>query len=140
MNNPRDKYRIWDEEKKEYVSSKVFINHHGECCLICHGGFYPNKTTKEHCTGQKDMKGLLIYENDIVKVYRPMMDSFEKAVVTWAEEESCWVCKWLKPEEVKKDCWHASDSGTYFDGKNCYVIGNIHKMRKEECPTPSTPK
>jgi uncharacterized phage protein (TIGR01671 family) len=82
----------------------------------------------ERCTGQTDMEGRLIYENDIVNVYRPMMDAYEKAVVIWADDESCWVCKWLKPAEVKKDCWHSPDSGTYFQGSHCRVVGNIHEM------------
>lgn len=136
----KHRFRVWDGERYVEKIMPLFIAPNGK--LVCAANWdemNPNVFRIERCTGQKDMKGLLIYENDIVNVYRPMMDSFEKAVVIWEDEQSCWVCKWLKPAEVKKDCWHASDSGTYFDGKNCYVIGNIHEWGKKAC-TPSTPK
>jgi uncharacterized phage protein (TIGR01671 family) len=132
MNN-RFKFRAWDKENK-------IMHYNAECAYDSMNGTPPlmhdsfgsllddDNFIIEQCTGQTDMEDRLIYENDIVNVYRPMLDAYEKAVVIWADAESCWVCKWLKPAEVKRDCWHSADSGTYFQGSHCRVVGHIHEM------------
>ena len=135
MNNDCFKVRVWNVSGGYYLP-EFYLTPAGEICEfgVFNGTPMVRKFNnhenyrKERCTGQTDMEGRLIYENDIVNVYRPMMDAYEKAVVIWADAESCWVCKWLKPAEVKKDCWHSPDSGTYFLGSHCRVVGNIHEM------------
>lgn len=141
MNNDCFKVRVWNVSGGYYLPD-FYLTPAGDVCEF--GVFngtpmvrkFNNQENyrKERCTGQTDMGGRLIYENDIVNVYRPMMDAYEKAVVIWADDESCWVCKWLKPAEVKKDCWHSPDSGTYFQGSHCRVVGHIHESEaKDEC-------
>lgn len=139
MNNDCFKVRVWNVSGGYYMP-EFYLTPTGEVCEF--GVFngtpmvrkFDNQGNlrKERCTGQTDMEGRLIFEHDVVNVYRPMMDAFEKAVVIWADEESCWVCKWLKPAEVKKDCWNSSDSGTYFQGSHCRVIGNIHTWEQKQ--------
>lgn len=60
------KYRVWDTEEKKYVSEYVFVNHHGEVCLIKTGCFYHHETVVEHCTGWYDKNRRLIYDGDVV--------------------------------------------------------------------------
>jgi hypothetical protein len=136
INNDSFKVRVWFVPGGYYLP-EFYLTPAGEVCEF--GVFngtpqvrkFDNQENfrKERCTGQTDMEGRLIFENDVVNVYRPMMDAYEKAVVVWADAESCWVCKWLKPADVKKDCWHSYGSGTYFQGSHCRVIGNIYEER-----------
>lgn len=132
------KVRVWNVSGGYYLPD-FYLTPAGEVCEfgVFNGTPMVRKFNdqenyrKERCTGQTDMAGRLIFENDVVMVYRPMMDAYEKAVVIWADAESCWVCKWLKPAEVKKDCWHSADSGTYFQGSHCRVVGNIHTWEQK---------
>ena len=117
MNRARDKYRIWDEEIKEYVSSRVFINHHGEACLIRHGGFYQHKTTKEHCTGLTDKNGKLIYEGDVIQ------ENGINRYIHWHNGGWCYSVRY-----DSKCHWHLSKE----DVENAEIIGNIHDEQFRE--------
>lgn len=129
MNRAMDKYRVWDEEKKEFVSSRVFINHHGETCVIKHGGFYPHKCTKEHCTGVKDKNGKLIYEGDVV------LGSWNtKLIVFWCSVSASFMVKTFDGYERE---FHYYSNNRYLPGGgisycDLEVIGNIHEMEKEK--------
>lgn len=129
MNRAMDKYRVWDDEKKEYVSSRVFINHHGETCLIKNGCFYPHKVTKERCTGLTDHHNKLIYENDVVNMYIPYEDNHRKCVVRYVIDEGTaqWLAVYLegkRPHCSMGICYDITSE--YLDGSYCTVIGNIH--------------
>ena len=55
--NDRFKFRLWDDEKKQY--------HHNDFVVTATG--YINKIL-EQCTGLKDKNDNLIYEGDIIRV------------------------------------------------------------------------
>lgn len=114
MTNDRFKYRVWDEEDKKYVSEFVFINHHGELCVIEHGRFFRHKCTVEQCTGLKDKNGKLIYENDIVQYN-------DQECGTVIFREGCWVWDW----KVNDPPLYLLES-YYFK-----IVGNIREMESE---------
>ena len=74
------KYRIWDEALRRYVSERVFVNHHGEVCLIATGCFYDHGTVVEHCTGWQDKNRKLIYAGDVVD-----HEDHGRLVVVWSD-------------------------------------------------------
>lgn len=129
MNNPRDKYRIWDEVKRDYVSSRVFINHHGETCLIRTGCFYPNKVTKEHCTGLRDKNGKLIYEGDILQcIDTKLIVCFNPkiAAFVFVRDFDIELCCGLDRAITMRNAM--STDGAKYIIKYYEVIGNIHEM------------
>ena len=69
MNNDYHKYRVWDDETKEYVSRWVFVNYRGEVCRNENGAIYPHKCVVEECTGKRDRNGRLIGEGSWVRCY-----------------------------------------------------------------------
>lgn len=48
------------------------------------------------------------------------------------DEIAGYVCWYLHPEKVERGCAFASTSGTYLDGLDCEIIGNIHEQEGAE--------
>lgn len=87
--------------------------------------------TVGQCTGQKAMAGGgLVFEGDLVDVYNPMTDAWNRCVVKWEDDASGYVCLYVNPDIVERGCWLASESGTYFDGGYCRIVGNIHELKE----------
>ena len=121
-NREIDKYRVWDEETKEYVSSRVFINHHGEACLIKNGCFYPHKTTKEHCTGVPDKNGNLIYAGDVVRVEDDDGVCNRKERIDTGIGTVEWVdCMWFISGNIRHGLFEIDCT------RNIEIIGNVHE-------------
>lgn len=89
--------------------------------------------TVGQCTGQNAMSGgCPVFEGDLVDVYNPMTDAWNRCVVKWEKDASGYVCLYVNPDTVEKGCFLASASGTYFDGGYCRIVGNIHDQKQEE--------
>ena len=110
MNNDRFKFRVWDNNKNEYVSPFVFINYHGELCANETRWFYPGHENCiiEQCTGLRDRDGKLIYEGDLV-----VLDGNHPLRVMWH------FCEWslfCDGYACKCNSWEELE-----------IIGNIHE-------------
>lgn len=134
--NDRFKFRIWDKIHKKYIYcdfvgfcsvdksgkglKKIIFRPSGIDQLLNDGKiFYANEDDViiEQCTGQKDNKERLIFENDIMKnVYSDKV----RYLVSWIN--NAWKLKVYSKENGYIDLMNLP-----IDIKDFEVIGNIHE-------------
>ncbi len=147
MNNNRFKFRVFDNERGEYIKTDelAVISKDGELFLIgldfveTDDDAYSTSSVEkpdgcyaiEQCTGLRDRNGKLIYEGGVVFVYNPLTDAQNACVVKWVDNEACYICEYLHPDNVQRGCEFASATGTYLDGSHCEIGGNIHEVKHE---------
>lgn len=146
MANERFKFRVWSKKYNAYLKDREYPVGHSDFYISQEGTIFedsgpvdewdPNPPCRfgnpdyivEQCTGQNAMSGGgLIFEGDLVDVYNPLTDAWNRCVVKWENDASGYVCLYVNPDTVEKGCFLASASGTYFDGGYCRIVGNIHE-------------
>lgn len=126
MSNDRFKFRVWDEEYKDYLplSDCKLDAITGE--LVKRSLFQENRYIIEQCTGLRDKNGKLIFENDIVEtVYRD--GSTGKRRVVYVVEDARFM---LTPFPLK-------EYPIYWDCEKYIlstfeIIGNVHEMEVDK--------
>ena len=82
MGNDRFKYRVWDNENKRYwdfiTGAAWFLGQDGLVYDYGEMELEPGQATVEQCTGFRDKRDKLIYENDVVLCYGKL-----RCVVKW---------------------------------------------------------
>lgn len=124
--NDRFKFRVWNNEHKQYVQTSrkhsVYISQEGSCIGKTHSEFgdviFDYNTSEyivEQCTGLKDKNGNLIYENDVVK------SMIRTGYIKWNKGNMTWFVYVLKSNEIIA-------LNSYLDGE-LEIIGNIHEQK-----------
>lgn len=122
------KFRAWDGEQMRYLSNMFvgvgqigFSDEH----YVDLSSMDQEQVTLMQYTGLCDLRGTVIYEDDIVRIKfhdGPDAYSYELGVIRWHEPSSAF--KWFALEE------DPSDGNNYWlthaDADNREVIGNIH--------------
>lgn len=137
MNTDRFKFRVWDKEKREYLTGFVISPDGTFAIFNLRFRAFSNPLTErdgyilEQCTGLKDKNGKLIFEGDVVS------GSWNTTlVVFWDEFSTSFRAKPLNEGGTDGTLHYYSTFATMKDGKtqciNYEVIGNIHEMEIEK--------
>ena len=118
MSNDRFKFRVWDNEEKEYLQEGALLDSRtGNIAGYFDGDIF----TIEQCTGLKDKNGKLIYEGDILVFVN---GATHPIIVTW--NGIGW--KFIRNNKRIED---AFECNTIKHISMCEIIGNIHEMESE---------
>lgn len=120
----RYKYRAWSQEKQKYLdNAEITIETQGSANnvyeLMAHYLDSPDKYLFEHCTGWRDWKNHLIYENDIIQTTTGKL----RFIAEWNELDGRFMLNALDGTN-----WYdlnASIPGFLAGGVE--VIGNVHE-------------
>ena len=119
-NNDRLKFRVWDNDVKEYIEDGALLD--GRTGFISGNGNY----TIEQCTGLRDVTGKLIYEGDIIKYNFP---GTLPEIVAWNPKS----CRFISHLARDTCMVFATNLGRDGDLPNfaVRVIGNIHEEKSK---------
>lgn len=130
--NDRFKFRVWDIEDCTYFEPRDFddlwLNENAELRV----GFYSDATQMiedytdnviiEQCTGLKDKKGNLIYENDLIKTANYKTGLPEIYVVKWCDECGIYQLESTQSDQII-DMYRAEKG---------IICGNIHEQAEQK--------
>ena len=123
MSNDRFKFRVWDNEEKEYLQEGVLIDSRtGDIA-----GYFPaGQFSIEQCTGLRDKNGKLIFENDIVETVYRDGSTGKRRVVYVVEDVRFMLTPFpLKEYPIYWDC-------EKYILSTFEIIGNIHEVEVEK--------
>jgi len=116
MTSDRFKFRVWNEEAKQYNLSEYFIIPDGDLIEEIGGeDVLDEGDVIEQCTGLKDKNGKLIYEGDILKTLDGSI-----CFVIWSGTSF-----WLESPGSEAKDW---EYNSFYE--HCEVIGNIHENKE----------
>ena len=118
MNHTRFRFRIWDNEIKEYLIGCFLVGGEMIHNAVDHESFLDTGNfVIEQCTGVKDTNDNLIYENDIVE----QSPSRNKYKIIWIDTDCGWGLENAQTGFIRTmNC---------FDGDELEIIGNIHEQK-----------
>lgn len=130
MSRNRDQYRfrVWNEDRKEYVKDRLFLTQNGTLCYE-NGTAFIFRYVIELCTGKTDEHGDLIYEGDIIQFFINGEFQEEPQSVGWVESYAgeCWG---LVDEDGRPESFYG---GLPEETEKYYrIIGNFHEGIKPE--------
>lgn len=140
--NERFLFRGKSKGSGKWIFGSLIVEEDGRMSIVDKAGYldvHPLDFSTEEvipetvgqCTGQKAMSGGgLVFEGDLVDVYNPMADAWDRCVVKWEDDASGYVCLYVDQSTVELDGCQLSASGTYFDGGYCRIVGNIHDQKE----------
>ena len=113
------KFRIWDKDRKEYLSPVDYDEKFG--LWMC-GCVIPDYLIIEQFTGLKDRRDKDIFEGDILECYDDFYDGCisERFLVRAAEDGGWEFC-------MLNDLDEPGGHGWYEVNKECYIIGNAYE-------------
>lgn len=127
-----DRFRVWCSHHRKYEAHKMFLDQDGNLYhivndenkigLIGATKANPNTHKLEFCTGLKDKNGKLIYEGDIIKVYKRIGQII-------FDRRGCYFG--LKISDV--ETWGFSMN--FMETSEIEVVGNIYETPPQEVET-----
>ncbi len=114
--NDRLKFRVWDKRLNRYLDKydpSPMLTSNGNLAFLNDKAmqFYE----VDQCTGLKDLRDILIYDNDII--YDKIDECYK--LVYWDTNAVCWALIW------NKFCKEPLQNGSDLE-----VIGNIHENKE----------